>query len=495
MPENEHIKNNKLIIVLSSISKEELKQFKKFVYSPYHNENIQVRRLLDYLVKWYPDFEQKRITYEQIFKAINPESNNTKEFVIKLCSRLFKCLENYLAIHAKQADSLAKQTKEIKKLLQLLRYYNENHLDGLFKQTLKRLDKALEEYPYRNEYYFNFQHLREVVYCGFLSAKQERGTGDVNLQELNNRLDEYYFIYKMKLFSLMINRQQVVPHPYDKTLFSVIRSSVLTNTENRAVFEVWRKVIEVLEEPGNKGNYDKLKLLLKKNNHLLNPEDARNFYVYLGNMLVNLPAGSDAFYTEYFKLYEQQLETGLIYVNGLITPVVFQNIFTLALRLRKLDWAHQFLENHKDKIAPEYLEKEDIYTLCLASYNFELKQFEEALSKLNQIGFISVHTKLQEKRIRLRVYYELDMILLLDGLINSFRKFLSENKTKIHPYHIEGNRKFINFVFALSNLQEGKAKKIHSIKDQIENTRNLPGRNWLLEKADNIDKRRTKNPA
>lgn len=485
MSENDHIKNNKLIIVLSSFSKEELKAFKKFVYSPFHNENIQVRRLLDYLIKWFPDFDQKRITYERIFKAINPESTSPKDFVVKLCSKLFKCLENYLAFSGKQISRLEKQTREIKKFLQLLGYYNVNHLDRLFKQTLKRLDKTLKNYPFRNEDYFNFQHLKEAEYCSYLSAKMENGTGDVNLQELNNRLDDYYFIYKMKIFSLMINRQQVVPQPYDKTLYSVITSfdSTNTETENKVVFEVWRTVIEVLEQPDNKINYEKLKLLLKEYYHLLNPDEARTLHIYLENILINLHGGGEALYSEYFNLYKQQLEMGLVYVNGLITPVVFQNIFTVALLLKKLDWAYQFLEDHKDKIAPEYLEKEDIYTLCLASYNFELKQYEEALSKLNQIGFISWHTKIQEKRIRVKIYYELEMVDLLDGLINSFRKFLSENKSKIHPYHVEANRKFINFVFALANAPKGKSEKIDSIKDQIENTKSVPDRIWLLEKV------------
>ncbi len=483
MPENEHIKKNKLIIVLSSFSKEELKQFKKFVYSPFHNENNQVRRLLDYLIKWYPNFEQKRITYKQIFKAIKPDSVDEKRFVIRLCSRLFKCIEDYLAINDKQLTPLEKQARAIENSLRLLRYYNDNHQVGLFKQTLKRLDKFLEEYPYKNERYFNFKHLKEVQYCTFLSAHGESGTGDINLQEINNGLDEYYFFYKLKVFSLMINRQQVVPFPYRKTLFDLITSYDLTSKEHNPVFEIWCKVIEVLETPDNKTNYEKLKILLKENNHLLAPDDARTIHIYLENILLNLPAGSDAYYSEYFKLYEQQLKMGLVYVNGLIAPVVFKNLFLVALRLKKLDWAYQFLENHKDKIAPDYLEKEDIYTLCLASYNFELKQFEETLSLLNQIGFISVHSKIQEKRVRLKVYYELELFLPLEGLINSFRKFLSENKSKIHPYHIEANRKFINLVFALS-ASYVKTAKIHSLKTQIVETKTLPDRTWLLEKVD-----------
>ncbi len=483
MPENDHIKNSKLISALLSLSKEELKQFRKFVYSPLHNENIQVRRLLDYLIKCYPDFEQKKVTYTRIFKAINPDSSKKKDFVTKLCSRLFLCLENYLVIYDKFLSEKEKQTKEIDKLLLLLKHYNKNHLDKLFKQTLLRLERALEKYPYRNEQYFNFQVLKEVEYSAFLSAKEESGTGDVNLQVINSRLDEYYFFYKLKLFSLMINRQQVVPFPYDKTHFSLVTTNKMPNSNNKKVFEVWQKVIEVLQQPDNKSNYERLKLLLKENNHLLNPDDARTLHIYLENILLNLPAGSDAYYSEYFNLNEQQLEMGLLYVNGLITPVVFRNIFVVALRLKKLDWAYQFLESHKDKIANVYAEKEDIYTYCLASYHFELKRYEEALSKLNELGFISLHTKIQEKRIRLKIYYELEMFSLLEDLINSFRKFLSEHKSKMHPYHIDSNRKFINFVFALANSRHLKAKKTPSIKNQIENTKNLPDRIWLLEKA------------
>lgn len=483
MEEKEYIRKTKLITVLSTLSKEDIRKLKKFVHSPYHNENQLIKNLFDFLITYYPTFEHKNVSYEKIIKKLDPSEKSNKMFVTRLFSKLFKILEEFLAIHNSSADELEQQNHNIEKLLRLLRFYNKNHHETLFKQTLAKLDKVLGSYPFRNENYFNFMHLREVESCSYLSAKMDKGTGDINFQPLNDRLDQYYFFYKLKLFSLMINREQVVQFEYNQTFFDMILKADINHIKDHSVLVVWRQVVDFLQKRHDKQNYEKLKAILKENNHLLTQSDSRNIHIYLENMLLDLPAGSDAFYEEYFNLYQQQLDMGIVYIDGLITPIVFRNIFTVAIRLKKLEWAYNFLEQHKDKIDKEYLEKEDIYTLCLAAYNFEIGNMDEALSLLNQIGFISLHTKLEEKRIRLKVYAELKLDLLLHDLINSFRKFLSENKSKIHPYHIEANRKFINILLATSNIVNLDRQKLQAIIKQIEDTKNLPDRSWLKEKT------------
>ena len=63
------LKSN-IIQLLSIFSKEEMKEFEKFVKSPFHNNRAEVTRFFDSIKKFYPDFNQKEFTKENIFLRI-----------------------------------------------------------------------------------------------------------------------------------------------------------------------------------------------------------------------------------------------------------------------------------------------------------------------------------------------------------------------------------------------------------------------------------------
>jgi len=50
------MQNTKIIQFLKCLSKDELREFGKFVRSPFHNNRKDVIRFYDVLKKFYPDF-------------------------------------------------------------------------------------------------------------------------------------------------------------------------------------------------------------------------------------------------------------------------------------------------------------------------------------------------------------------------------------------------------------------------------------------------------
>ena len=64
------MKDTKLIELLSSLSVWELKSFEKYVASPFFNVSSTVSKLLEVLIKHYPEFDSEKLTEQNIYKDL-----------------------------------------------------------------------------------------------------------------------------------------------------------------------------------------------------------------------------------------------------------------------------------------------------------------------------------------------------------------------------------------------------------------------------------------
>ena len=84
----------------------------------------------------------------------------------------------------------------------------------------------------------------------------------------------------------------------------------------------------------------------------------------------------------------------------------------------------------------------------------------------------------------LKTYYELEEILAMDSLIDSFRIYLRRNKL----ISKEVKQRYLNvlrFVKKLSNTPNDVAA-IEKVKKQIHDCKALADKNWILEKVEEL---------
>ena len=63
---------SKVIEILRTLSADELKLFREFIRSPYHNKNKNVISLFEIIRKFSPSFNDPNLTKEKVFKKIFP---------------------------------------------------------------------------------------------------------------------------------------------------------------------------------------------------------------------------------------------------------------------------------------------------------------------------------------------------------------------------------------------------------------------------------------
>ena len=94
------MKNHKIVILLKSFSKTELRELEKFAKSDYSGRDRNLVPLLKILKKYYPEFDATDFTKENVYKSLYPDSDFNDANFRALCSKLYKmCLDN-IAVNA-----------------------------------------------------------------------------------------------------------------------------------------------------------------------------------------------------------------------------------------------------------------------------------------------------------------------------------------------------------------------------------------------------------
>src|SRR6187402_526700 len=90
------LKDHNLILILRTFSKEEIKNFQKFINSPFYNNLEKICNLFNVLKDFYPDFSSEYLNTEYIFERLYPGSKYNYSTITNLISKLQKLADDFL---------------------------------------------------------------------------------------------------------------------------------------------------------------------------------------------------------------------------------------------------------------------------------------------------------------------------------------------------------------------------------------------------------------
>lgn len=471
------MKSTKLIKVIEKFSKSDMRRLKEFVHSPFFRAGKTERDLFDFIYKYAPDFKHKKFTPEYAASHVFPNEQYDSSALIKAQSRLFKLVELFIYYSIKN-NSLPEFE------LVLMKFYERENLPSQVESAYKKFQKKQEVFPHRDLAYYYNQLVVEEQYSDFLARKFEDSRGDVHHQRVLGTLDVFYLRAKLIQMCQVANREQGAKISYEVMMTDEI-TSFLPDSKyiEIPIIKIWYTAFLLLKSAEKNEYYTQLSQLLETHKKLLDKTDKRVLYTYLENSAQMVFQG-ETYYAALWKLYSTQLENEVIYIEGYLLPMIFKNIVTVALRLGHLDWTETFLEKNKDKIAPEYEGREDVYSYSLAQLYFIQKKYDDVLSVLNQMIFNDSYTKMDVRRMYMKVYYEMEYGDMFEDIVNSFRTFLHENQHVIPALHIQAHRDFVNVAYNTYRTMKKDTERIEKIVEQITDIQILPEKTWLLEKLE-----------
>ncbi len=487
MPDKKNAKKSRLIQLICTLSKLEMKRLGRFLQSPYVNTNSDIILLFELIKKYYPDFSVTKFNEEKIHQRIYGKIPFRKEKIQDLFSKLLRMVESYLL------DAYLEKHQQQREVL-LTAALGERHY-VYHQQKMNKLTttlKAKKEWRTETDYYQLFQLSHNAWY----HSKTEKLTADHSLLVASqDYLDNAYLLRKLEFMASLSGRAKFL-NTQSETLLAALKGNFMESTlPLKNEYELLFKKVIQLHESENLANYHAFKVHLLKIYPKLTRDYQKNFLLHLINFAINFSLQDEAIpIEEIFELYKIGVSEQIFLNNGQIRDTEFTNICITGFKLGYVEWVTAFIESHQ-----QYLqESERIYLLPFVKAYHKLftKDFEEVIKLLRNIKpkqHLKYHSRIQSLLIRAFFECKLHNIGHYEHVLTSYLnnlKLLMERNSKNTALKIDAHLNFIRFVKKLISLLDHpfEEKIFTETKLLLETTKPLILKSWLIEKLMDIYK-------
>lgn len=161
------MKDTKLANLLKTLTPEEFISFGKFIASPFFNSVKSYTKLIKELVKFYPEFESDKLTYENLYKKLYPGKKFNKQVMWNQFSAMEKMARDFL-------EQIALRKNKFNRMELLISEFGSRKLLKDYSYILDKMEKLLESNAIDHTYFENKEHLenfKQVYY--FLQHKHQ----------------------------------------------------------------------------------------------------------------------------------------------------------------------------------------------------------------------------------------------------------------------------------------------------------------------------------
>lgn len=494
---------NSLIRILQKISLTDIKRFKDFINSPYHNKSRKITLFFEQLLKLYPNFNINKLNksfFTRKLKKYSISNESTYRHLIGDISHLFekflvlqkvendKCLWNDLLIEkiyeSDLHDILGNRIKKFEKFtrknikidsLSLVSLYNIegsklNFFSSNISDTKKINNLKLEIRKKRHSYLLLF-YLAEMV-------KELGEMENINLQS---------GLSVENTVPVLSNKMSLIEKMFE------MHMELYGKGELSPTVQVFYSLYKLTINPSNRLNYIEFKTLLLKNEEKFSvSERTYLFNKLIENNLIRLTKNYSGIRLrkEIMKIYSLILEKEYYdKIFGKYMPIeIYRNILVISLSLKMFDWSYNFINNYNNKINPR--ERKNILQYSLSMLAFENEEFDKALNYINKINPQRTSLKLDIKNILLKLYFIMGYNESAISLIDSYKTFLQTNRSISTDRKLR-HHNFIKVVKQLIKYKNDPAKiNLEIISDHISKTQYIIHRKWLIKNIDILRKDR-----
>lgn len=460
----------KFLSLLKKLTKQELEDFHRYLRQYHRREKIALR-VFEYLIRFYPDFEEKeklglKHAYQKIFKTDFDKDDYAQKKMLNTASDLYNFLKNFLVISKAQQNDQLQQTIWLSIL-------QERGMKGELSRKAAAFYQQMRNSPFRTPAdalpnwmasYFHREHLSWDK--PFIHAKI--------IQQCTETMTSCWEVIRLKMACEMSMLNRVANQPPVHQIkeapdFQQVGLSILKD-----IYEsLW-----LLTDSGEEVHFIRLESLLNQHGQHIDPKELEGIIRYAYNFTADQSRHNQEaiHYERTHRLNKIGLAYGVFFQDGALSSAAFNNIVTVACLTKEFEWAAGFIRDYSHVILEN--KRQEAILLAKAILAFETGKFQEVLYLLETAEFETHIEVLRSQSLLLRSYYELhaDQDIILDTcayLENLLRR--SSPKT-------EAIKAMLAFVLILKRLVVQKSSK-KVIIDRIEKAPAIYSKKWLLEKT------------
>lgn len=468
------MRNTKLYSVLEYFDKKEQSHLKKFLESAYFNSNEDLVKIFDLTIKHLnAHHNEKPFEKKEVWKAVQGKKPYDDVRFRKYMSDLLKLIESFLAQRVYEQTPLLQATT-------LLEAVEQKDLEKIYNSAMRTARRLSEQATYREANYYFHQYQIELNYYKLTDFENKR-TVATNEKEMVQNLDYFYLAEKLRIYCSILSRQSIVNSKTDLLFFEEIISHIEKHKFDQIpAITIYYQIYLTQTDIENEEHFFKLKELLNEHYELFPPSQSYDMYTFAINYCIRKSnAGAANFLKELFFLYKELLQKDHIISNIEFSPWHFRNIVAVGTRHGEYDWVENFINEFQHFLPSNF--RLNAVTYNLATLYFYQKKYDLVIEKLRDIEFEDFSYNLNSKSMLIATYYETEETEPLYSLFDSFRTYLRRHRD------LPGSRRvlytnLIKFTKKLTKLTYRDKKGIQKLKEELEATKNIASRNWLLEK-------------
>ena len=468
------MKKSNLVSILQTFDKKEVREFRKWLQSPAHNQRQDVVDLYEYLMAGQHLYIEKFLAKERVFKAIFPNNEYNDSEMRQTMHFLFRAIEGFLAYNELFRDDVRSQTI-------LAKVYRQRQLPKLFKKTMDLAQKTQKLQPFRNHQYFENEYALQFEQYSYLSGLGRNVP--LNLQQVSDANDISFLTNKLKLSCIMLSHQAVFKTEYQLHLLE----DILTNMEEGSKYldipaiSAYYYSYKAISEKTEESHFLQLKEQVKSHSDLFPKDEIRVIYLLAINYCIGqINAGKNKFFRESFELYDLGIKKDIFLENSILSRFTYSNAIIAALNLNEFEWVEDFIKNYSQLLEEKH--RENYVRFYQARLHFERGQYTEAMRLFAQYEYDDILMSLHAKTMLLKMYYELDEFNALDSLLESMRTYIQ--RKKVMGYHKAVFKNLLSYTRKILKVRPNDREQVKKLKEEIATADPLMERKWLLEQLD-----------
>ncbi len=479
------MKNSKLLTLLEHLTVEELKRLDLYLQSPFFIEekkkelHKRAHKLFLYLNNLKKSFVE--LTKDELFNHIYSTETFKLIKINQLMAYLVKKIEQFIIYTRRNSRSYVNdvQQKQI-----LLDFYIEKNLNKWYEAEKRAIQKLQTQTTLRDNTFFLQQFWAECRYAKLASAQSNRKE-KTSLKTMIYALQSFYMLTLLDI-GCLIKRSFVFNDEDLQLIENNIACLEMGTGELTPTIDVYVSALQLIGGEKNDETYEKYKKLLADCYVCFLPNEAKNLLTYaLNYCLIQINKGREEYYEECWDLYRLGVTNKILYVDKKIMPPDLKNIITLSSRLKKYEWAEDFLHQHKNKI--QATNPKEVYSFNLANVFFYQQKYAEVHQILASLKCKDIFYDLGMRRLEIKVFYEQEEIELLYSKLNAYRVFVHRNQV-IGKESKERNNNFLNLVGKLIKTIPRDKKQLEILEKELQKTPKLAERKWIVAKLEELKK-------
>ncbi len=483
--------DTKLIQTLKTFTNEEMKLFEKFIASPFFNKGRNYLPFLNQLKKFYPSFENEKLSYEYIYGKLYPGRKFNKQVMWNQVSQLEKLVKEFLL-------QTALKNNRLERFILIFDELSKRNLDKQMLKEIETADKNLPDVRFGKDYFYSKWIIEnnKADYWTSLRGRQDKSfeptIKSTEYSILNFMADLSISVSDLQIIKLMYNTSNKISDTIEfiknLDLKKFVQAANENNHEHAPVINFYYNKIMCALDENEESHFFEMKKFFDENYDLFDRLEQKNTLISLANYCAHkMRLGNRKFLKLLFEINKFRLEKGIdTYGNRRIDKALYHQIIRNALLLGEIKWAENFVKDYTSKLIKAH--QKTMSSLALGYIYYAKKEYASSLVHLNKVEFIDLRDKLHVRILSAKTYYELNKSELLFYYIDSSKHYIGNN-TEIESATKQAYMKFFNYLKKLLTVKENfDQQKLKGLSEDIklDKVLRLRHRNWLLEKIDQL---------